>query len=256
MISRATLEKWILPVAILIAWECGSRAGALPIYLSSPSAIAAAIVELTKTGELPVSTATSLVRAYAGFAVGAALGVAFGLLAGSVVAVRNFLDPLVSFFYPIPKIAFLPIFLLLFGIGSSSQIAILSTGVFFPVFAAARHALVSLDKTYLWSAENMGAGQGTIFFRILLPASAPELFSGLRIGLAHAFVLLFAAELIGARSGLGHLIVEGEEAVRFDMMFAGVVAFAVIGFISDRILMIIRRRMLRGQTIGTEEQVL
>jgi ABC-type nitrate/sulfonate/bicarbonate transport system permease component len=256
MIGRATLEKSILPVAVLLAWEAGGRAGLLPVYLSSPGAIVVALIELIRSGDLPKNTAASLMRAYVGFAVGASLGVLLGLCAGTIPAVRHFLNPLISFFYPIPKIAFLPVFLLLFGLGDGSQIAILSTGVFFPVFTAMRQALLSVNRIYLWTAENMGAGYGAIFFRVLLPASAPELFAGLRIGLAHAFVLLFAAELIGAKNGLGHLIVEGEEALRFDIMFAGVVVFAVFGFISDRILMAIRARMLRGQTIGTEEQVL
>ena len=101
----------------------------------------------------------------------------------------------------------------------------------------------------------MGAPRTTVFFRVVLPAAAPMLFSGLRVGLAHSFVVLFAAELIGARNGLGYLIVEGEEAVRFDIMLAAITAFAVIGFGSDRILMAVRRFVLRGQTLGTQEQI-
>jgi ABC-type nitrate/sulfonate/bicarbonate transport system permease component len=94
-----------------------------------------------------------------------------------------------------------------------------------------------------------------MFFRVLVPAAAPQLFAGIRIGLAHAFVILFAAELIGSQGGLGTLIAEGEEAARFDLMFAGIVVFAVLGFASDRALMAIRRHVLRGQIIGTAEQV-
>ena len=101
----------------------------------------------------------------------------------------------------------------------------------------------------------MGTPQRTIFFRVIIPAAAPQLFAGIRIGLAHAFVVLFAAELIGSKVGLGNLISHAEEWVRFDMMFAGIVCFAVLGFVSDRILLAIRARVLRGQTIGTEEQI-
>jgi ABC-type nitrate/sulfonate/bicarbonate transport system permease component len=255
MIGRATVEKLILPLGLLAAWEIGGRAGLLPIYLSRPSAIAAAIVELTRSGELPRSLAVSLLRAYAGFALGAALGVLLGLAAGMTAAIRNFFDPLVSFLYPIPKIAFLSVLLLLFGLGNGSQIAIIALGVFFPIFVAARYAVLAVNPIFLWAGRNMGAGGATIFLRVVLPAAAPQLFAGLRVGLAHAFVLLFAAELIGARNGLGYLIVEGEEAVRFDLMFAGIAAFALIGFASDRILMAIRPLMLRGQALGTEEQI-
>ena len=90
---------------------------------------------------------------------------------------------------------------------------------------------------------------------MIIPAAAPQLFSGIRIGLAHAFVVLFAAELIGSKAGLGTIITYGEEWVRFDLMFAGIVTFAVLGFAADRALMAIRRRVLRGQIIGTVEQV-
>lgn len=100
----------------------------------------------------------------------------------------------------------------------------------------------------------MGAPRRTIFFRVFIPATAPQLFAGARIGLANAFVVLFAAELIGSRGGLGVLISDGEDAARFDLMFAGIVTFAILGFAADRVLMAIRRRALRGQIIGTLEQ--
>jgi ABC-type nitrate/sulfonate/bicarbonate transport system permease component len=161
----------------------------------------------------------------------------------------------VSFLYSIPKIAFLPVFLLLFGLGHASKIAIIAFSGFFPVFIASRHAVLSVNNLLVWTAQNMGTPQRTIFFRVIIPAAAPQLFSGVRIGLAHAFVVLFAAELIGSKVGLGTIISSGEEWVRFDLMFAGIVCFAVLGFVSDRILLAVRARVLKGQMIGTEEQV-
>jgi ABC-type nitrate/sulfonate/bicarbonate transport system permease component len=169
--------------------------------------------------------------------------------------VRHFFDPLVSFLYSIPKVAFLPIFLLLFGLGHASKIAIIAFSGFFPVFIASRHAVLSVNKLLVWAAQNMGTPRRIIFFRVIIPAAAPQLFAGIRIGLAHAFVVLFAAELIGSKVGLGNLITHAEEWVRFDLMFAGIVCFAVLGFVSDRILLAIRARVLKGQTMGTEEQM-
>lgn len=255
MSERSALEQSILPLLFLLAWESGARTGILPGYLSKPSTIAAAIIELAASGELVRNVGISLFRAYAGFIFGASVAVVSGLAAGMRPGLRNFFDPLVSFLYPIPKITLLSVFLLLFGLGHGSQIAIIALAVFFPVFIAARYAVLSVNPIYVWSGRNMGAGHATIFFRVILPAATPQLFSGLRIGLAHSFVLLFAAELIGARSGLGFMIVEGESALRFDIMFAGITALAVMGFASDRILMAIRRRALRGQIIGTQEQI-
>jgi ABC-type nitrate/sulfonate/bicarbonate transport system permease component len=254
-IRSASIQNWILPVAALIAWELLGRAGLLPRYLSWPSAILAALWELALSGELLVAVAASLYRVSIGFALGTVAGVIVGLGAGVLPGVRHFFDPLVSFLYSIPKIAFLPVFLLLFGLGHASQIAIIAFSGFFPVFVASRHAVLSVNKLLIWTARNMGTPERTIFFRVIIPAAAPQLFGGVRIGLAHAFVVLFAAELIGAKAGLGTIITSGEEWVRFDVMFAGIVCFAVLGFLSDRILLAVRARVLKGQMIGTEEQV-
>ena len=132
--------------------------------------------------------------------------------------------------------------------------AVIAFSGFFPVFIASRHAVLAVNKLLIWSARNMGTPPRITFFRVIIPAAAPQLFSGIRIGLAHAFVVLFAAELIGSKAGLGTIITYGEEWVRFDLMFAGIVCFAALGFVSDRILLAIRARVLRGQMIGTEEQ--
>jgi ABC-type nitrate/sulfonate/bicarbonate transport system permease component len=197
-INAASIQNWILPVAALAAWEVLGRAGLLPRYLSTPSAILAALWELALTGELFVALAASLYRVSVGFALGTAAGIVVGLGAGMLPGVRHFFDPLVSFLYSIPKIAFLPIFLLLFGLGHASKIAVIAFSGFFPVFVASRYAVLSVDKLLIWAARNMGTPSRTIFFRVLIPAAAPQLFGGIRIGLAHAFVVLFAAELIGS----------------------------------------------------------
>ena len=253
-INSAAVQHWIVPVLVLVAWEVFGRAGMLPRYLSAPSMILLALWELASTGELWPALAASLYRVSAGFLLGTVAGVIVGLGAGLIPGVRHFFDPLVSFLYAIPKVAFLPIFLLLFGLGHASKISIIAFSCFFPVFIASRHAVLSVNKLLVWTAKNMGTPQQTIFFRVVVPAAAPQLFSGVRIGLAHAFVVLFAAELIGSRVGLGNLITHAEEWVRFDLMFAGILCFAVLGFASDRILLAVRARVLKGQTIGTEEQ--
>jgi ABC-type nitrate/sulfonate/bicarbonate transport system permease component len=254
-ITRTLILNWTVPVAVLVAWEVFGRLDLLPRYLSVPTLILAGLWELALSGELFVAMAASLYRAFAGFAIGTAMGIVAGLGAGVTGAVRNFFDPLVSFLYSIPKIAFLPVFLLLFGLGHASKISIIAFSVFFPVFIASRHSILSINRILVWAAQNMGASPRTIFYRVIIPAAAPQLFAGIRIGLAHAFVVLFAAELIGSKVGLANLITYGEEWVRFDLMFAGIVCFAVLGFVSDRILMAVRRHVLKGQLIGTEEQM-
>lgn len=249
------IQKLLVPVAAVVCWEIFGRLAVLPPYLSYPSQILAALWEVTADGELAQAAAISLYRVMLGFAIGTAAGVCVGLGAGLSRGVSNFMDPLVSFLFAVPKIAFLPVFLLLFGIGNPSKIGIVAFSCFFPVFIASRHAVMSVNKLFLWTARNMGAPNHTLFFRVLIPAAAPQLFAGVRISLAHAFIVLFAAELIGSHSGLGVLIADGENAARFDLMLAGILAFAVLGFGSDQILMAVRARVLKGTTLGTEEKI-
>lgn len=254
-VDAALIQKCIVPTGVVAAWEILGRAAVLPPYLSYPSQILAALWEVTADGELLQAVVASLYRVIGGFAIGTAAGMFVGLGAGLVRGVRNFFDPLVSFLFAVPKIAFLPVFLMLFGIGHTSKIAIVAFSCFFPVFIASRYAVMSVDKLFVWAAQNMGTPRRTLFLRVIIPAAAPQLFAGVRISLAHAFVVLFAAELIGSHAGLGLLIAEGDNAARFDLMFAGILAFAFLGFASDRLLMAVRGRVLKGQALGTEERV-
>ena len=251
----ALAEKAALPLAFALVWELAARSGIAPHYLSSPSQIGLAFAELVADGSYMPSLWASLYRVAAGFVIGAFAGTVLGLMAGMNRAVADFFDPLVAFIYPVPKIAFLSIFLMLFGLGHGSKIAIIATSGFFVVFLAAETAVRAIDRKLIWSAQNMGGSRARILFRVILPAAMPALMAGYRIALSLAYVLLFSAEMIGAREGLGHLITAGTEAVRFDMMFVGIVSFAVLGFMSDRVLMALRRRILRGQLIGTQEQM-
>jgi ABC-type nitrate/sulfonate/bicarbonate transport system permease component len=223
-----------------------------PPYLPGPSTIAAAIYELLLSGELFKHIGTSLYRGLTGYAIGTTIGLLLGLAAGLSRGVQGFFEPLVALFYPIPKLAFLPVIILLLGLGHASKIAIVSLSVFFPIFIGAFYAVRSVDRIVLWAATNMGAGRVRSFFQVLLPAALPEIFSALRVGLALSFIVLFAAELLGSQMGLGYLIVIGENSVRFDIMFAGIATVAFFGFVGDRLLLALRRNLLRGQSIGKE----
>jgi ABC-type nitrate/sulfonate/bicarbonate transport system permease component len=246
-------QSVVIPAVLLVVWEIFARATLLPRYFSSPVSIATAAWSLVGDGELAPAIFVSLYRVYAGYLAGLVVGILLGLAAGMVRPVRDFLDPLTSFLYPIPKIAFLPVLLLTFGLGDGSKIALIGASVFFPVYIAARSALVDMDLRLIWTARNMGAGPLRVFFKVVLPAVRPQLFTGARVGLALAFVLLFAAELIGSQNGLGRIVHESEDALRFDMMLAAIGAFALLGFLSDLGLMRIRKAVLRGQLLGTQE---
>src|SRR5690349_10812560 len=169
----------VVPLAILLLWEAAGQLGRLPDYLPSPSGIGKALIELTRSGEIFTQSGASLLRAATGFAIGAAAGVLLGLVAGSTHYVRDLLEPAIIALNPIPKIAFLPIFVIAFGLGHGSKIAIIALSVFFPVFVASLDGILAVPRHLVWAARSMGAGTLRLFFRVGLPASLPSVFAGL-----------------------------------------------------------------------------
>jgi len=147
----------------------------------------------------------------------------------------------------VPKIVMLPIFMLWFGIGDLSKVLIIALACFYPVFINAYYGVKATPAILVWSALNMGAGHGAIFRRVVLPSAAPMIFAGMRVSLALSFIVMFAAEMINARSGLGHLIRVAENSLRFDLMYVSLLAVAILGFAGDRLVRLAQRRLLAWQ---------
>jgi ABC-type nitrate/sulfonate/bicarbonate transport system permease component len=241
-----------LPLAALAAWELSARFGEVPSYLIAPTVIAETVWEMFVSGELWQHTSASLLRALGGYVIGGFFGVAMGLLAGIARPVERFYDPLVSLTYPVPKIVVLPILIAWLGAGDASKIAIITAAVFYPTFINALYGAKGVNRIYVWSARNMGASRPQVFAKVILPAALPQVLGGLRIALALAFIVMVATEMQNSRNGLGHLVITAEDHLRFDLMYAAIVAVGVIGFAGDRVLVALRRRALAGQTLGKE----
>jgi ABC-type nitrate/sulfonate/bicarbonate transport system permease component len=244
----ASVRATAIPLLLLLVWEIAARAGFLPDYLTAPSTIAATAAQMIASGELWTNLSVSLFRCYAGFLIGAGLGIIVGLTTGLVGSVRGFFDPLVSFTYPVPKVAILPILMAWLGLGDLSKIAIIALSVIYPVYISAQQGSLSVNPLHIWAARSFGASRMRIFLYVILPAALPPVFAGLRTGLALSFILLFAAEMVSANSGLGYLIVQAQTYQRFDIMFVAVLTIGIFGFISDRILVLIQRRQLVHQS--------
>ena len=191
-----------------------------------------------------VREGASLARALPGFAIGAALGVALGLAAGVARAFDRMLSPLVFLTYPVPKIVMLPLFMLWFGIGDLSKVLIIALACFYPVFINAYYGVKVTPTILVWSALNLGARQSEIFRRVVVPSAAPMIFSGLRVSLALSFIVMFATEMINARSGLGHLIRDAENSLRFDLMYVSLASIGILGYAGDHLLTLVRGRVL------------
>ena len=234
----------VIPAAVIILWEVLAWIGALPSYLVGPGVILATAAQMIVSGELWTHLGVSLLRCYGGFILGAFLGGGAGLLAGVSKGLRSLLDPLVSLSYPVPKIAMLPILMVWLGLGDASKIAIIALSVFYPLYISAYQGSLAVSPLLVWSARTFGASRLRIFLRVILPASLPPIFAGLRVGLAIAFILLFAAEMVSANRGLGYLIVQAQHFQRFDIMFVAVATIGLFGFMSDRLLMFTQRRLL------------
>lgn len=245
-------EGLLIPALLLALWEGGAALGWLPQFLVSPTRIGQEFLRLLLSGELLVHARDSLYRSLAGFGLGALFGVTLGLWSGVSQRVERFFDPLISLSYPVPKIAVLPVLIVWFGISDTSKIVVIMISCFYPCFIAALYGVRAIDPVWVWAARNMGASRRQVFLKVVVPGAAPQIFTGLRVALALAFILMFSSEMIGSsnRTGLGFLILSADAAGRFDRVFAAVLAIAILGFASDRLLLWIRGRLLVGQLIG------
>ena len=233
-------------LAMLALWQIATRFDH-PDFILSPAEIARHVVEALRSGELLPHVGASLARSLPGFVIGSLIGVGLGLLAGVVRSLDQLLSPVVFLTYPVPKIVFLPIVMLWIGIGDASKIVIIALACFYPCFVNAYYGARSTPRIMVWASLNMGARRSQVFGKIVVPSALPMVFAGLRVSLALSFILLFSTEMINARSGLGFLIRQSESSLRFDLMYVAIVAVAALGYASDQMLLLVRRRVLAWQ---------
>ena len=231
---------------ILLGWQLAALRG-LPEYVLSPLEIIRHFVQALGSAELYEHIRASLARSLPGFAIGTLLGAALGLAAGVARWFDRLLGPAVFLTYPVPKIVMLPIFMLWFGIGELSKVLIIALACFYPVFINAYYGAKATPTILVWSALNMGAGRGAVFRRVVVPSAAPMILAGMRVSLALSFIVMFAAEMINASSGLGHLIRVAENSLRFDLMYVSLVTIAILGYGGDRLVRLAHSRLLAWQ---------
>jgi NitT/TauT family transport system permease protein len=237
------LGKAAFLALVLIVWQLAP----LPQYVLSPLEIAKHFVAALGTTELYEHIWASLKRSLPGFVLGSLAGALLGLAAGVARWFDRMLSPAVFLTYPVPKIVMLPIFMLWFGIGDLSKVLIIALACFYPVFINAYYGVRQTRTILVWSALNMGATPAQIFRRIVVPSAAPMILASLRVSLALSFIVMFAAEMINARSGLGHLIRVAENSLRFDLMYVSLLAIAILGYAGDRLVRFSQARLLAWQ---------
>jgi NitT/TauT family transport system permease protein len=230
---------------VLLIWEILSRTGAVSHRLM-PSLvdIAGAVVTALERGDLQFHAAFSLSRAFTGYALAIVAGVLLGVGMARSRLFDALVEPLFSFGYPVPKIALYPVFIFVFGLGALSKVMLIFLECLYPITLNTFYGMRSVDRVHVWAARNMGATERQIFWRVLLPGAAPSIFAGMRIALPIALIVVIITEMIGESRGLGYYIADSSAQFEYAQAFAGVAAVAVIGFTLDRLLVLIRNRLI------------
>lgn len=233
------------PLVLLLLWEILARVGALDVrFFPPPTAIARTFFSMILSGELMHHLAVSLGRIGLGFVVGAVPALGLGLTMGLFPLIRAWLEPIVYTLYPIPKLAIMPLVILVFGLGEPSKVAIIAIGVFFQVLINTVAGVVNIDRIYLDVARNLGARRLDVYRTVALPGALPMIFAGLHVALGTAFLLIVAAEFVGARSGLGFLIWNSWQLMQVDVMYSGVVTVALSGYLAATALKALERLVI------------
>ena len=196
---------------------------------------------LLRDGEILQPLAVSLYRAFAGLVLAVVFGVFTGLLMARSKTANWAFDPLVSLAFPAPKIAFVPIFVLWFGIDDLSKILLVSFTCIFPIAVATYHGAAAVSRILIWSAEAMGTPGRTLLSRVILPASLPYVFSGVRVTLPVALITAFTAEMISGGGGVGAALVYAQRFFQTPTVFVYIIVMLATGFVFD--LMIMRLRI-------------
>ncbi len=252
-----------VPAIFLAAWEAISRAGWVsPIILPAPSQVLARWIAYASplqpydpaqgsrlawifSGELVGDALTSLMRVSIGFLIGTGLALPIGLLMGAKQRVYELLNPMVQIFRPIPPIAFIPLAILWFGLGNPPAFFLISLGAFFPVLMTTIAGVRAVDAIYLRAARNLGAGEWTLFWRVMIPAAMPYILAGVRIGFGVAFIVVIVAEMIAVNAGLGYRILEAREYFWSDKVIAGMISIGLAGLGIDLLMARLNAWLLR-----------
>ncbi|HLI12125.1 MAG TPA: ABC transporter permease [Alphaproteobacteria bacterium] len=242
------LAPFVVPILVIATWEIAARlGGGNDILLPPPSQVFVALIELIRTGTLFDDITASMMRVAAGYALAVIVAVPIGLVMGYSVVFDRLLTTTVDGLRPIPASAWIPISIILMGIGDRPAIFLVFIGTVWSVILNTSHGVKNVPKHLVWAAQTMGASQGAIFMKVIFPASLPAIFTGLRIAVGIAFTNVIVAELIAVRSGLGYLITEARMLVRTDRVIAGMVAIGAVGFALDVLVRFVMKRMLRWQ---------
>ena len=244
--SWRAIAPWIVPLAILLAWEASSRSGWLSVrILPEPLAVGSAFWHLLVAGSLLHDVAISTGRALGGLAIGGGLGLVLGLLSGTFRTAETLLDTTLQMIRNIPALALIPLVILWFGIDESAKLFLVAIGVFFPLYLNTYHGIRAVDAGLVEMARSYGLKGWPLYREVILPGALPSILVGLRFALGLMWVLLIVAETISAQAGIGYMTMNAREFLQTDVVLVGVLLYAVLGKLADLVARALERRFLR-----------
>jgi NitT/TauT family transport system permease protein len=223
--------------AFIILWEAAPRLGWVrAIYLSPPTEVVKTLVRITLNGELIPHALISLQRIFLGLFFAGSIGVILGLFIGYFKRIEQALDLLFQSFRQMSAFALFPVFILFFGLGELPKVIIIFWASLWPVLLNTISGVRDVDPVLIRSAKSMGATKSYIFLHIILPATTPQIFTGIRLGGSYCVMAVVAAEMIGATSGLGYLVVYSQQTFKVAQMYASIIALAILGITLNWVL--------------------
>jgi ABC-type nitrate/sulfonate/bicarbonate transport system permease component len=235
------------PIALLlILWEFAARTGLVSgDVLPSVSAVLVRLWELCASGNMEIHVAASLLRVVAGVGLGIVAGSVLGFALAASAMAQKLINPSLTFLYPLPKSALIPVIIIWLGFGNSAQIAVIFLGCLLPIILGAYNGAKGVENTLIWSARSLGASIAETEWQVVMRVALPDLLAGIRVALALSFVLLISSEMVGAREGLGYLIAFLGDGGDYAGMFALAFVVTALGFAADRGYLALYRYLLR-----------
>lgn len=250
--AKAVALASVVPLALLLLWDVMVRWTGTRL-IPPPSGVAimmwdfafGGIYDDAYSASLPIHFWKSVQRVYGGFFLAAATGIPLGLMLGRIPLLRAMLDPMLSLLRPVPVTAWLPLSMIFFGLGPKSAIFLVFLGAFYPILLNTVFGVKSVDARLFEAAEMLGCSGSQMFRAVVLPASLPSIFNGLRLGAAFAWILIVVGEMTGVPEGLGAVIMDGRTLSRTDLVITGMIVIGITGYLSDRILLSLSNYFLR-----------
>ncbi|KWW98252.1 ABC transporter permease [Carbonactinospora thermoautotrophica] len=252
VLFTAAVKRTAAVAALLTLWEMLPRAGVVErTFLPPFSDVARAWWTLVNSGQLISDATVSLSRSLAGFGLAILLAIPLGLLIAWYKPVAQILSPLLEVFRNTAALALLPVFTLILGIGETSKIALVVYSCSWPILLNTISGVKEVDPLLVKSAKSMGLGSVRLFQKVILPGAVPTIFTGIRLADAYSILILVAAEMVGAKAGLGYLINYAQFNFQIPQMYAGIITISAIGVVFNQGLLAVERRFSTWRNTAT-----